>query len=168
MTADEIRSYLGELARELARENIQGEICLYGGAVLCLAFQARPSTKDVDEVFEPSRRVRDAAGVVARRHDLPDDWLNDAVKGYVVPHRKVVLYELPGLRVFVPDAEYLLAMKCLAARVDASDRDDVIFLIRHLGLKRVEQVLAIIQQYYPQERVKPATRFFVEEVLSQP
>jgi len=47
MTAEEIKQYLRELNDELALQNVKGEICLYGGAVMCLVFKARPATKDV-------------------------------------------------------------------------------------------------------------------------
>ena len=58
MTAEEIEKYLRELNDELCAMKIKGEICLYGGAVMCLAFKARPATKDVDAIFEPVREVR--------------------------------------------------------------------------------------------------------------
>ncbi|MDZ4829524.1 MAG: hypothetical protein SGJ09_04905, partial [Phycisphaerae bacterium] len=130
----EIESHLRKLAAELALRGTNGEICRYGGAVMCLAFDARPSTRDVDAIFAPSSEVRNAARVVALRHDLPADWLNDAVKGFVVAHERKVFLDLPNLRIFVPEPEYMLAMKALAARVDASDREDVRFLIRRLAL----------------------------------
>jgi hypothetical protein len=55
MTKDEINSYLFQLNEELAALEAVGEICLYGGAVMCLVFDARPATKDVDAVFRPTR-----------------------------------------------------------------------------------------------------------------
>ena len=45
------------------------------------------------------------------------------------------------------------------------DREDVIFLIRHLGLKTAKDVLEIVSRYYPKERVPAKTRFLVEELL---
>jgi hypothetical protein len=55
MTAEEIRTYLTELNEELRLMDIKGEVSLYGGAVMCLAFKARPATKDVDAIFERSK-----------------------------------------------------------------------------------------------------------------
>jgi len=56
-------------------------------------------------------------------------------------------------------------MKALAARFDTSDRDDVLFLIKKLGLKRAEDVFEILERYYRPEQVRPATRFFIEEIF---
>ena len=161
----EIESHLRELAAELTQRNTKGEICLYGGAVMCLAFDARPATRDVDAVFAPTSVIREAASAIASRHGLSDDWLNDAVKGYVVPHERRVLLDLPSLKIFVPEAEYMLAMKALAARADSSDRDDVRFLIKHLVITHPERVFAILRRFYPREQIRPATRFFIEELF---
>jgi hypothetical protein len=54
----------------------------------------------------------------------------------------------------MPVPEYLLAMKCMAARVggtsdEPSDVVDIVFLIRHLKLKSASEVLNIVGQYYP-------------------
>ena len=79
MNAGEIERYLTELNDELRSMNVKGELCLYGGAVMALAYNARPDTDDVDAVFEPVRYVRKAAGLVAERNGLPIGWLNNAV-----------------------------------------------------------------------------------------
>ena len=143
-----------------------GEVGILGGAVMCLVFQARESTKDVDAVFAPTREIRDAARVVAGEFGVPDDWLNDAAKGFLVssPPRIQVL-DLPNLRVWAPTAEYLLAMKCISARFDTHDAADVAFLVRHLGLACPDEVFERITRYYPRERVPPKTRFLVEELF---
>ncbi len=49
---------------------------------MCLVLQARPATEDVDALLIPSTELRNAALAVARAEHLPDDWLNDAVKGF--------------------------------------------------------------------------------------
>jgi hypothetical protein len=167
MEAAAITSCLEELNAELRAMSVKGEICLYGGAVMCLVYKARPSTKDVDAIFEPAAMIRQAARRVAERRDLRADWLNDAVKGFVTPHARQVLYEFDSLKVFVPDTQYLLAMKCLAARVDATDREDVRFLVGQLGLKAPDEVFRILEDYYPRGQIKPATRYFVEELFGQ-
>lgn len=167
MTADEITQYLNELNDELRRSNVTGEVSLYGGAVMCLAYKARPATKDVDAIFEPIREIRNAANRIAERHGLNVGWLNLAVKMFLVEHDKSVLFDLSHLRVFIPDPRYLLAMKILAARADTSDLDDIRFLIEHLDVKTSEQAVAIVQNYYPNKTVKPETVFVLEEILSK-
>lgn len=165
MTTQEIEKYLSQLSDELSRMDVKGEVCLYGGAVMCLVYQARPNTKDVDAVFRPTSQMRTAAERVAQAHGLRDDWLNDAVKGFVVEHPQRVLFDFPALKVYVPEPDYLLAMKTLAARVDTSDKDDILFLIELLKLQTADEVLAILEKYYPRQRIKPATQFFVEELF---
>jgi len=163
----EIKQYLEELDDELRAIDVKGEICLYGGAVMCLVYDARPNTKDVDGVFKPTRELREAIKRVAAAHGLPSNWLNDAVKGYVVPHPQRILFDFPHLKVYVPEADYLLAMKALAARVDTADVADVRLLISRLGLRQAEEVFAILEKYYPRQQIKPATQFFIEELFEQ-
>jgi hypothetical protein len=69
--------------------------------------------------------------------------------------------------VFIPIPEYLLAMKCLAFRLgpEFHDEDDVRYLLRHLNLERAEDALAIVERYYPAERIPAKTRFALQELL---
>lgn len=167
MDRDAILYYLHELNQELARLGVIGEVCLYGGAVMCLVYSARPSTKDVDAIFQPTQQMREAIARVADVHNLRGDWLNDAVKGFVVQHPQRIFLDTSHLKVYVPEPDYLLAMKTLAARVDTTDRQDIQFLIEELALTTPEQVFAILEKYYPHQRVRPATQFFVEELFGQ-
>ena len=60
----------------------------------------------------------------------------------------------------------MLAMKCISARWDTSDRDDVEFLIRHLGLTSPREVFEIIEGYYADNMIPPKTQFLIEELLA--
>ncbi len=166
LTSQRIVELFEALNDELRKRSAKGEVVLCGGAVMCLVFKARASTKDVDAIFEPARILREAARRVARHLGVPDDWLNDAAKGFFLsdPPRQSVM-DLSNLRVWAPVADYMLAMKCVSARFDTHDRDDVIFLIRHLSLKAPAEVFDIVSRYYPKGRVPPKTRFLVEEIL---
>lgn len=165
MTSEEIEKYLSELNDELAVQKVIGEICIYGGAAMCLAFKARPATKDIDAIFAPVKIIRGAINRIAEKYDLNQDWLNFAVKIFVVEHERNILFDFPNLKVYVPTADYLLAMKISAMRAESFDADDVRFLINHLNLKTVEAVLEIIAAYYPQKNVKPETVFQLEEIF---
>lgn len=167
MTQEEILKAFRALNDELAREGIKGEVGIVGGAAMALAFNARESTRDVDAVFEPSSKLRAAAIRIAAAHALPADWLNDAAKGYMPadtePRR--ILLDLPNLAVWVPPPGYLLAMKAIAARLDTHDAQDLRTLIGHLGLRRAEEVLQVVEGYYPRNQIPARTQFFLEELF---
>jgi Nucleotidyltransferase of unknown function (DUF6036) len=165
VNAAEIKGYLTELNEELRSMDVKGEICLDGGAVMALAYNARPDTDDVDAIFEPVRYIRRAAGHVAERHGLEKGWLNHAVKMFVVSHQKRILLDLSHLKVYMPTPDYLLAMKVLSARVNTMDRADLEVLIRELGLKSPDEALTIVKHYYPHKEVKPAARKLVQELF---
>jgi hypothetical protein len=125
------------------------------------------ATKDVDAVFEPSSVIRELASQIAQGEDLPPDWLNDAAKGFILPgFAKQEVMTMSHLRVWAPEPRYMLAMKCISARWDTSDRDDVIFLIKELKLKKPAEVFEILESYYPHNRIPPKTQFFIEELFS--
>ncbi len=145
--------------------DVKGELCLYGGAVMALVYDARPNTDDVDAVFKPIRYIRRAAGKIAERHRLPKGWLNHAVKMFLVPHEQRILFDMSNLKVYVPPAEYLLAMKMLSARANMRDRADITTLIGNLGLRSEDEVLEIVKHYYPKKEVKPATSMLIKEVI---
>jgi len=164
---NQIKTYLKALEKKLSEMKVKGEICLYGGAMMCLAYNARPATKDVDAIFEPTKTIRQAAQEVAQDFKLDKDWLNDSVKGFVVKHGKKILFRWPYLKVYHADPEYLLAMKALAARTDATDRKDIVFLTKKMKIKSAEEIFSVIEAYYPRKRIKPATQFFLEEIFEK-
>ena len=51
MTKQQIKKYLKMLNDQLAGMGIKGEICLYGGAMMCIVFNTRPATKLLIEEF---------------------------------------------------------------------------------------------------------------------
>lgn len=166
LDAKKIKDLLGRLSEELKKSSVTGEVGLCGGAVMCLVFQTRKATKDIDAIFKPTAEIRKAAKRIAREEGLPEDWLNDAAKAYflVDPPRENVL-EFSNLRVWAPRADYMLAMKCISARFDTADADDVKFLIGYLKLKKPAPVFRIIEKYYPRRQIPAKTQFFVEEIF---
>jgi hypothetical protein len=46
-----------DLSDALAKQGLKGELCLFGGTVMVLAYAARVSTKDVDAIFHPAQKI---------------------------------------------------------------------------------------------------------------
>ena len=166
MQRSEIVELLRLLADRLARQGLEGEMYVVGGAAIALAFDERRSTRDVDAVFEPKREIYDAAEEIAAELGLPQGWLNDAVKGFLSgpDEGATPVLELPGLRVATASPRILLAMKVLAHR-PGEDDDDVHLLARQLGLTTAAEVLEVATDVYG-DRLDPPARFFVEELFS--
>ena len=168
LSARDIRRLFELLNKALRDEGIEGELFVVGGAVMCLAYSARPSTQDVDALFRPAREIRTAAARVAVAAGFSPEWLNDGVKAFLSDRGEFAPFlELDHLRVMVAQPEYLLAMKCLAMRIGAEfhDEDDVRYLLRHLDIRDYERAVAVITRYYPLDRFPQKTLYALAELL---
>jgi hypothetical protein len=113
---------------------------------------------------------------VARELALPDDWLNDNVKQFLA--EKESKRELPqsefgkGLRVSVPTAAYLLAMKLRACRPPlpgyAGDQGDIRFLVEKMQIDSVEADEAIHERFFPYDVVSDAAKEVVRSAIRLP
>jgi hypothetical protein len=154
----------------LGRTGVKGEVYVVGGAVMCLALDARPATRDVDGYFHPARLIREAAVRVAAEAGVADTWLNDAVKGFLDPRGDFDPFlELPNLAVFTAHPAYLLAMKCVAARLgeEFHDVDDIRYLLRHLDIASADEAMTVVMRYFDESRILPKTRLILEEILGR-
>ena len=169
LSAKEIKQLLQALNDGLGQQGVVGEIYLVGGAVMCLAFHARPATKDVDAYFTPPQIIRELARKLADDFELPENWLNDAVKGYLSKKNDFTLYlDMSHLKVFHAVPEYLLAMKCLAMRLgpEFHDESDIRYLLRYLNIENYKQATGVITRYYPLEQFPQKTLYALEEMLA--
>ena len=175
LTRAAILRALSSLSDELGKRGVTGELCLFGGTVMVLAFTARLSTKDVDALFKPTPLIRDLARRIGEEQSLPADWLNDGVKGFISARHETTagnLPQFPHLRLTMPVPEYLLAMKCMAARLggttgESSDVPDIVFLMRHLQLRSAKDVLDLVGLYYPANRIPVKTQYLVEGLFEE-
>jgi hypothetical protein len=165
LTKSQIVEALEHLDRALARDGVRAELYLVGGAVMCIAINARASTKDVDGWFTQPQAVRAAARQVAAELGLPDDWLNDAAKGFIPEGARFERWRAFGhLDVSVAEDRTLLAMKCAAARSE-EDSNDIRLLAARLGLTTAADVLGVVTDFYPAERLPVRAQLLVEELF---
>lgn len=145
-----------ELNALASEQSIVLELCIYGGVAMMLAYDSRAATKDVDAIIRPAEIGKKLVLRVAQKLGLHEDWLNDDVKQFVgFRERTRVLPELEkwkSLRLTVPVAGYLLAMKALACRDPLpgyeGDEQDLLFLIKKMEVTSVDQIQEVIDQYY--------------------
>lgn len=171
LTKEKILAALDAIDFLLQQKGVIGELCIFGGATMILAFDARPSTRDVDAIFVPKDEISKAAKKVAEKLDLPASWLNDGVKRFVSATGDLTeegMPQWPNLRILRPTSRYLLAMKCMASRVagydTGGDQDDIVRLCNELQLTQAKQILDVVSSYYPPNLIPAKTAFFVEEI----
>ena len=134
---------------------------------MALAYSTRRVTRDIDAVFEPKQTVYTAAAKVAEELGLPDDWLNDAVKGFMPGPDEAprpVVPAIEGIEVTTASPRYLLAMKLMAMRFGEDD-EDIEILLRECDIHTVEKALYVLKRIYPAKEPPAKTRFFLEELL---
>lgn len=164
---------LGELAHQ---EKVTLEISLYRGAVFTLVYGSRDATKDVDAVVRPIEIGKALAAKVATELDLPDDWLNDDVKQFLA--EKEAKRSAPetdfgeGIRIVVPTAAYLLAMKLRACRPPlpgySGDYRDIQFLVQKMGIRSVEEAEAFHDKFFPYDALAMEAREVVKDAIQSP
>ena len=169
LSVQDLNDALTELGRRAHAQGKVVEIAVYGGSALMLASNFRVATQDVDAVADTDQDLVDRLALdIAAERGWPQNWLNDGVRTYLSPnvdglaqhHRLFRTYpneSNPGLRVFVPAAEYLLAMKLMAMRLDPAagktDLQDILHLIDVVGIADKEQLRQFAAAFYPEARV---------------
>ena len=178
LSREDILRGLRRLDEKARKANRVVEIAIYGGAALCLAFDARVATRDVDVVIRSAPQfVRTAASEIAREEEWPEGWLNDGVKGFIAASEDLRLMQEfsasggTGLRIFVPSPEYLFAMKCMSMRAEgldgSHDISDIEALADIAGIADAREALTIVEGFYPSARIPPKVRFGVEEIMER-
>jgi hypothetical protein len=161
-----IVSALQALGDELTSQGVRGQIFVVDGAAMALAYSTRRVTKDIDAVFEPKATIYTAAARVAEDLGLPEDWLNDAVKGYMPgedEHARPVP-DISGIEITTASAQYLLAMKLMAMRFGEDD-EDIEILLGECELHSADDALELLERIYPFQEPPPKTRFFLEQLF---
>lgn len=151
---DALIGLFGELADHLRRDGVRGHIYVIGGAAMALGYRRGRTTKDVDAHVmnhgPAHASIMAAVRQLARRHDLPEDWLNETATMFSPrgddPRAKTV-FSSQYLTVTGASAEHMLAMKLQSGR--EGDLDDIDTLLTHLRITSTEDALEIYDQVFP-------------------
>ena len=183
---DQLLAAFDEIGEAAVVAGTRLDIAVFGGSALMLASNFRFSTEDVDiaEIERPwPAWLLDVVARIAKRNGWMEDWLNDAVNTFLSrqtqPQRDLVLWgtfpraaDKTGLRVFVPTARYMLALKLKALRVATFEKGthdiaDVAGLLRVLEIREPEKAIDVLREYYPNSSADAEkARFVLKHILS--
>jgi len=160
MESQEIETYLCALDEELEKRSIKKPVRLVvvGGVYMVSLLKNRASTKDIDVVpldfpdtTQPNKETkvfRSAVNAVAKTYRIKRDWMNDVVAAFspdLDPLSVTLWKEYTNLHIYVPPAEYILALKLLAGR--ERDEEDITALFNLLNIQVREQAQTIVDRY---------------------
>jgi hypothetical protein len=159
------------------------DIAIYGGSALMIASNFRFATEDVDmaEIGQPwPAWLATEVDAIAADNDWSREWLNDAVQFHLSPladsavdHQEFGTFPrdgLPGLRVSVPSAEYMLALKLKSMRINdpakgARETADIRGLILAGNIKSIDDAIAVLAKFFPKSAREPdAQRFLLKHI----
>lgn len=156
MNGKQIEKNLALLSQKMKELGITGDFLMLGGAVMVTQVKNRSSTRDVDIVVATNdpllyRTIKHAISLVAQEHSLPDEWLNDDVTVIIDqighPRKPIVWRRFDNLTVYVPELEYILALKLFAGR--AQDDRDIQALAKKLQLDKHDAAWQVVRSYIP-------------------
>jgi hypothetical protein len=165
-----IEAAFEDLADSLESTDADVKVRIYvaGGAAMVLIYDARAATEDVDGDFYSTELVQNKAREVARRRDLPEDWLSDAAKVFLPQGgrepRWTPVLKRRSVEIATIDPEALLAMKIRASR-PRRDGSDIAFLCGRLGIESAEEALALYEEFFPQDPPPNHSRGLLADVL---
>ena len=167
MERQEMLDALGEVGEELQRREISAKLYLVGGAAMVLAHGSRNATDDIDGDFYPREEVREVAREVARRRQLPDEWLNSAALSFIPVFRSPdwrPVMRFGSLEIAVADERSMLAMKIRASR-GRRDEPDLRVLLEKCAITSVAEALVIYDEYFPEDPLPQRALAMLEYLL---
>lgn len=171
LTDTDITELLSQLNDKLKENDKSASILLSGGATMALMFNRNRLTQDIDAVLLNGDKsgFKKIVAEVGLENELKEDWLNDAVKGYIDFNwqKQFVPTGFSNLTVYHVPADKLLAMKLTAGRTYSKDKEDAINLMKYLDIKSIDEAIEILEDSMPNNLLTAKTRYFTMEVFDE-
>jgi hypothetical protein len=167
MQRQEMEQYLAELGQALEQQGVQQpvRILLIGGAFMLTQMSSNRVTNDIDvllsDIDDPTtsplyQTFKMAARIVARQNNIPLTWINDVIGDFLRDVSKIpqgTLWRTYGLlQVYIPEADYILALKLLAGR--QKDKEDIQLLCQQLHINTRIHAQQVVDRYIPDKQVQ--------------
>jgi hypothetical protein len=183
---DKLLAAFDEIGSAAAAAGTRLQIAVYGGSALMLASNFRFSTEDAD--VSPLENpwpdwLRQVVDRVAVANGWAPDWFNDGVAFHLSPLADKAVDHLefgsfprdgtpPGLFVHVPSAEYLLALKLKAIRVNdprrgEQERLDILNLMRVVGVQGIDEAISVLARFFPNSAANSEKQRFLLKYMNQ-
>lgn len=171
MDSTQIERYLDCLGQKLDEMQTKATLILLGGALMVTQIGNRKSTQDIDVVIATSDRrtyqiVQQAINLVAKEKKLSSSWLNDEVAIVVdqigKPKAPKHWKTFSSLNVYVPELEYILALKLFSGR--PQDDRDIQALAQQLNVHTKVQAWSIVNMYIPSTQLSMRAAYTTQAI----
>ena len=171
MDRTQIEQYLSFLGQKLDEMQTKAALVLLGGALMITQIGNRQSTQDIDVVIATNDRhtyqtVQQAINLVAKEKQLSSSWLNDNVTIVVdqigKPKKLKHWKTFSNLVVYVPELEYILALKLFSGR--RQDTRDIQALAQRLDVCTKTQAWSIVNLYIPSTQINMRSGYITQAI----
>lgn len=121
---------------------------------MMLVHDTRDATLDADGDFYPRDIVKEIVGDIARKRNLPDDWLNTGASAFFPLFKEpdwTDFMTVGNLQIVVADNRTMLAMKLRASRTGRDERD-IADLLKLCGIRTLTEALDLYEEYFPEDK----------------
>ena len=159
LNRQELIASMYDLNGRLRAINNSATIFVYGGFVMCVAYELRDSTMDID-CMHNNFNVENIACEMATEYGWAKNWLNTAVKDIIEhdmikPNMKFVEFDtLSNLRIVIPTEDQMLAMKLYSAREGTSDFQDAVDLASNLNIRDRTSLRNLVKTYFKESSIR--------------
>jgi len=146
-------------------------IWVSGGANMCFYIRSRESTHDIDTYPDDEAVLRELSRNMQKLFPLPNAWLNASGRIFITERMREESEQglnFNHLKVNFLRAEAMLVLKVLAGRTgeEFHDVEDTVALLKHLNIKSLNAVDALIMEY-KEDWNTPLVMHFANEALKK-